>query len=304
MLVEQAQEPGLLITNGEFVGRWGSEDSVCLEIAESSGGKVSLTNCSFWGPIDRCVWMRAPSAQFTANATHFLHWDNHNQNSAAIQLDAGKAIIQGSTFGSGDTCVFVGPKVKSAILMGNQAADGFNVDNQAGTKTQMIGNEGQTIAWTDEARAHYQIDIGADGDGRYVRGFQGQEKSHGQGLASTARWTTDQSRLILPTLKDTDYTLTLQVAIPSPAIDDKAGVYLGEKRIAEFKADMSNVTVNFRSGDKDTTVLEIRCKGWIPRKVLPGNQDDRTLGVQLFGVTAKTKSAGAKGFSANTGQWI
>jgi hypothetical protein len=304
VLVEQAQEPGLLITNGEFVGRWGSEDSVCLEIAESSGGKVSLTNCSFWGPIDRCVWMRAPNAQFTANATHFLHWDNHNQDSAAIQLDAGKAIIQGSTFGNGDTCVFVGPKVKSAILMGNQAADGFNADNQAGTKTQMIGNEGQSIEWTDEARANYQIDIGAEGDGRYVRLFHGQEKRPGQGILATARWSGAQSRLILPTLKITDYTLTLQVAIPASAIDDTAGIYQGDKRIAEFKADAQNLTVSFRSGNMDTTVLEIRCKGWIPKKVLPGSQDDRTLGIELFGVTVKAKSAGTKPFSANTGQSI
>jgi hypothetical protein len=303
VLVEQAQEPGLLITNGEFVGRWGSEDSVCLEIAESSGGKVSLTNCSFWGPIDRCVWMRAAGAQFTANATHFLHWDNHNQDSAAVQLDAGKAIIQGSTFGNGETCVFVGPNVKSAILMGNHAADGFNADNQAGTKTQIIGNEGQSVQWTDEARAYYQIDIGAEGDGRYVRLFHGQEKSSGQGMLATARWSGAQSRLILPTLKDTDYTLILQVAVPAHAIDDKAGIYQGDKRIAEFKADAQTLTVNFRSGSKDPTVLEIRCKGWIPRKVLPGNQDDRTLGIQLFGVTAKAKTAGTKRFSANTGLW-
>lgn len=302
VLVEQAQAPGLLITNGEFVGRWGSEDSVCLEIADSSGGKVSLTNCSFWGPIDRCVWMRAASAQFTANATHFLHWDNHNQNSAAIQLDAGKAIVQGCTFGNGDTCVQVGPKVKSAILMGNQAADGFTVDNQAGKRTQMVGNEGPSVEWTDQVRAHYQIDIGADGDGRTIRDFHGPEKGAGAGILSTMRWTQTRSRLILPTLKNTDYTLTLQMAVPAAAVDETAGIYLGEQRIAEFKADTHNLSLNFRSGDTESVVLEIRCKGWIPRKVFPGNQDDRTLGVQLFGATMKSKSADAELFSANTGQ--
>ena len=50
VLVEQAQPPGLLITNGEFVGRWSSTDSVCLEIGPKAKGKVSLVNCSFWGP--------------------------------------------------------------------------------------------------------------------------------------------------------------------------------------------------------------------------------------------------------------
>ncbi len=304
VLVEQAQEPGLLITNGEFVGRWGSEDSVCLEVAESSGGKVSLTNCSFWGPIDRCVWMRSAQAQFTANATHFLHWDNHNQDSAAIQLDAGKAIVQGCTFGNGNTCVLVGPKVKSAILMGNQAADGFTVNNQAEKRTQMVGNEGATVEWTDEARAHYQIDIGADGDGRTIRDFHGPEKSGGAGLQSTMRWTQARSRLILPTLKKTDYTLTLQVSVPAAAVDETLGIYLGQQRIGEIKPGVSTVTVNFRSGENETTVLEIRCKGWIPRQVVPGSQDDRTLGIQLFSATMKSQSAGGRLFSANTGQWL
>jgi len=63
VLVEQAQSPGLLITNGEFVGRWGSADSVCLEIGPQMQGKVSLVNCTFWGPIDRCIWMRSPLAR-------------------------------------------------------------------------------------------------------------------------------------------------------------------------------------------------------------------------------------------------
>ena len=74
VLVEQAQPPGLLITNGEFVGRWGSTDSVCVEIGPKVAGKVSLVNCSFWGPIDRCVRMQSPTGQFTASACHFCDW--------------------------------------------------------------------------------------------------------------------------------------------------------------------------------------------------------------------------------------
>ena len=95
VLVEQAQPPGLLITNGEFVGRWSSTDSVCVEVGPEAEGKVSLVNCSFWGPIDRCVWMRSPFGQFTASACHFVHWDNHAEGAPAIQLDAGRAIVQG-----------------------------------------------------------------------------------------------------------------------------------------------------------------------------------------------------------------
>jgi hypothetical protein len=141
VLVEQAQAPGLLITNGEFVGRWTSTDSVCIEIGPKAQGKVSLVNCSFWGPIDRCIWMRSPVGQFTANACHFVDWDNHGRGAPAIQLDAGKAIVQACTFVREGTNVQVGPEVRSAILSSNQASGGFRVENHAGTHAQVFGNE-------------------------------------------------------------------------------------------------------------------------------------------------------------------
>ncbi len=141
VLVEQAQAPGLLITNGEFVGRWGSVDSVCVEIGAKAEGKVSLVNCSFWGPIDRCVWMRSPAGQFTASACHFVDWDNHAKGSPAIQLDAGKAIVQGCTFVRDKTHVAAGDKVRSAILTSNQALGGFRTENHAGERVQQLANE-------------------------------------------------------------------------------------------------------------------------------------------------------------------
>lgn len=141
VLVEQAQAPGLLITNGEFVGRWGSEDSVCLEIGDKTEGKVSLVNCSFWGPIDRCIWMRSSVGQLTASACNFVAWNNHGKGSPAIQLDAGKAIVQGCTFSQAGTHVAAGPAVKSAILTGNQAKGGFQAGNQAGKRLQSAANE-------------------------------------------------------------------------------------------------------------------------------------------------------------------
>ncbi len=137
VLVEQAQPPGLLICNGEFVGRWTSSDSVCVEIGPELEGKVSLVNCSFWGPIDRCVWMRGQSGQFTANACHFVDWDNGDLGSPAIQLDAGKAIVEACTFNRDKLEVLVGSNVVSAILTANQASGGFRVKNQAGKRAQM-----------------------------------------------------------------------------------------------------------------------------------------------------------------------
>ena len=159
-MVEQAQPPGLLISNGEFVGRWSSTDAVCLAIGPKVEGKVSLVNCSFWGPIDRCVWMQSASGQFTASACHFVNWDNRAVGSPAIQLDAGKAIIQGCTFAQEGLNVQVGSNVVSAILTANQASGGFSVDNQAGKHTQSALNEEDDITWTREALAHYQVGVG------------------------------------------------------------------------------------------------------------------------------------------------
>lgn len=141
MLVEHAQSPGLLITNGEFVGRWSSTDSVCLEIAPTAESKVSLTNCTFWGPIDRCIWSRAAACQLTANACHFVDWDNSASGWPAIQLDAGKGIIQGCTFAKNGLNATIQEPVRSAILIGNQAEGGFSFKNMAGKRVQATANE-------------------------------------------------------------------------------------------------------------------------------------------------------------------
>lgn len=136
VLVEQAQPFGLLITNGEFVGRWGSKDAICIEIGEKVKSKISLNNCAFWGPIDRIIVQKSPNAQLTTNACHFVNWD-----SAAIEIDAGKAIIQGSTFMENKKAIIVGENAKSAIITANQAEGGLVIDNRAGSRTQSNLNE-------------------------------------------------------------------------------------------------------------------------------------------------------------------
>ena len=234
VVVEQAQPPGLLISNGEFVGRWSSTDAVCLAIGPKVEGKVSLVNCSFWGPIDRCVWMQSPAGQFTASACHFVNWDNRAVGSPAIQLDAGKAIIQGCTFAQEGLNVQVGSNVVSAILTANQAAGGFRVDNQAGKHTQSALNEEDNITWTREALSHYQVRVGKQGDARYLQGWHGKE-----GSVAPYRWSESASRLLLPVTSGETYTITLEGDVPAQAITPEAGLYLEGKRIAPLQS--SNV---------------------------------------------------------------
>ena len=214
VLVEQAQAPGLLITNGEFVGRWSSTDSVCVEVGEQVEGKVSLVNCSFWGPIDRCVWMRSPFGQFTASACNFVHWDNHAQGSPAIQLDAGKAIVQACTFAQSGTHVQAGERVRSALLTANQALGGFYCQNNAGPRVQTLANETNPLEATPEALSHYRLNIGAMGDDNYLRQWNGRER-RGTGPAVRAvRWSQGISQVILPVMTGKPYHLRMELQVP------------------------------------------------------------------------------------------
>jgi Pectate lyase superfamily protein len=298
VVVEQAQPPGLLISNEEFVGRWSSTDSVCLDIGPKVEGKVSLVNCSFWGPIDRCVWMQSPVGQFTASACHFVDWDNRGVGSPAIQLDAGKAIVQGCTFAQEGLNVQVGSNVISAILTANQAAGGFRVDNQAGKHTQSALNEEDNITWTREALSHYQVQVGRQGDGRYVQGWQGHE-----GGGDPFRWSEPVSRLLLPVMSGEPYTITVEGDIPTHAITPEAGLYLEGKRIAPLEAGNA-LTASLPPCTGDRVRLELRVGGWVPQQVIPGSKDPRTLGVRVSRITMRAAATGTNVFNANKGTWL
>lgn len=298
VLVEQAQAPGLLITNGEFVGRWSSTDSICLEVGPKVEGKVSLANCSFWGPIDRCVSMQAPDGQFTASACHFVDWDNGGLDAPAIHLEAGKAIVQGCTFEHEGLNVQVESRVLSAILMGNQASGGFRVENRAAARTRLGLNEEDTLAWTAEARDHYRIQVGTPGDGRYLRGWHGRE-----GQEKPFRWSMGKSRLTLPVNPGKAYTLTLNLTAHPPGVDAEAGLYLEGTRLAPLEAGKPLVA-QLTPGPAGELHLELRCKGWVPSELNQASQDPRTLGVQVFSVTMEVAGASPKVFNANQGAWL
>jgi hypothetical protein len=299
VVVDQAQPPGLLITNGEFVGRWSSTDAVCVEVGPKCEGKVSLVNCSFWGPIDRCVWMRSPAGWFSADACHFVQWDLRGRGAAALQLDAGRCLVTGCTFAQENLDVQVGAKVDSAILSANQAEGGFRVENAAGAKCQMALNSPDAMAWTDEARRHYHVTVGERGDGRYILEANGQERTD-----RPMRWTGASTKLMLPVAAGAEYTLELAVLVPQEAAADDAGLYLGDRRLATLPAGEGTITATVPAGAGDRVRLELRCTGWVPQKLHPGSNDPRTLGVQLFGLTMRAAGAATRVFDANHGEWL
>ncbi|MCL4215500.1 MAG: hypothetical protein KJ052_00620, partial [Candidatus Hydrogenedentes bacterium] len=306
VLVEDAQPYGLLITNGEFVGRWSSTDSVCIEIAEGAAdGKVSLTNCAFWGPIERCVWARSEAVQFTANACNFLHFDNNANGAPAIQLDRGKAILQGNTFGPGDVHVLVGEAMRSTIIMGNQADGGLSVENRAGGKTQLVANEANPVQWTTEALSFYRVDIGASGDRPYVREWHGPERAPEWPEGGNKRWSTGESVLRLPVKSGVAYTIELDLNIPAPAIGLGAGIYLGEELIAPLPDAPGQAIVSGQipAVEDDAIVLTVKVQAWIPAENNPDSRDRRTLGVALRTVTMRAGDATSETpYNANTGE--
>ncbi len=304
VLVEQAQPPGLLITNGEFVGRWSSTDSVCVEIGPKVEGKVSLTNCSFWGPIDRCVWMQSPFGQFAANACHFVHWDNHATGAPAIQLDAGKAVVQGCTFAQEGTHVRAARGVRSAILIGNQAESGFQVDNQAGSRTQLVANEEDPVEATPAARAHYRIQVGALGDGRFLQQWTGRDRGALDGKPHPMRWSTAHSLLKLPVVRGKPYRITVLLSVPPHAEAPDAGLYAGDHCLARLDRHTSTLTAELPASDKDELILQLRCRGWVPQQQMPGSNDSRTLGVAVYSITMCAADAEERVFDANLGDWI
>jgi hypothetical protein len=303
VLVEQAQAPGLLITNGEFVGRWGSTDSVGLEVGPLVEGKVSLVNCSFWGPLDRCAWVRNPSGQATFSACHFVQWDNHARGSPAIHLDAGKAIVQGCTFAQEGTDVLVGEGVRSAILTGNQADGGFRVDNRSAIAVESSANEKNPVESSPGAKSHYRIDVGVAGDGYFLSGWHARERAPADTGAAGMRWSESASRLDLPMTAGKPYRIAIWVSTPKPAVSPDAGLYLDGKRIAAILPGKSVVAAELPAAASGNIALELRCRGWVPKELSPGSKDDRVLGIQVYRVTMRAAQAAERVFQANTGRW-
>ncbi len=298
VLVESTQPPGLLITNGEFVGRWGSKDAVTLEVVPEATGRVSLVNCSFWGPIDRCVWLRSEDVQTTLMACHFCQWDVTYQGSPAIQVDAGWVTIQGCSFDQDSSVhIAIAKDVRSALVVGNQAPGGLRVDNQAGNRAQIGLNAADSIEWTDQAKEHYRLEIGRHGDARYLLGWYGAE----QGVRPF-RWTTGSSRLLLPVVPGRGYQLTMSAEIPKALENAEITLVSNGQTLGKIQNGTTTITLPPQSSDR--VMIEIHTPTWVPQKVIPGSQDQRELGIQVFSVVMKAENAQNQVFNANTGEWL
>jgi hypothetical protein len=118
------------------------------------------------------------------------------------------------------------------------------------------------------------------------------------------RWSMANSRLILPVAAGKAYEFEMELSVPKLAESPETGLYLDGKLVTPIKPGASNVGAQLPPVSADRMVLELRCRGWVPRESEPGSKDGRTLGVSVSSLRMRAKGGGTRLFDANTGEWV
>lgn len=303
VLVEDLQPYGLLITNGEFVGRWESVDSAGIEILpEASGGVVSLVNCAFWGPLDRAIWHRSRNTQLNVIGCNFWEWDINYQGSPALQIDRGSVTLQGNYFPAhGLLHLFLGNGTTSAIVIGNQAKGGMHILDYAKGTVQVGFNENPPEI-SKNLLKNYVLNVGSVGDMYFLDGWYGSEKAtEWNSVTGGKRWSKTSSLIRLPVLPDKEYTLTMDVYIPPHSKGENNAVYLfGEKIISLAEVEgVRKISAKIKTDKNNFIILRVNSKGWRLKNIDPSSNDNRLLGIALRQVSMKVKGATGKPFEIN-----
>lgn len=135
VLVEDAQQAGLLITNGEFVAF--AEDKPCeVVVADTCKGPVQFMNCAYWGPADQIARISGQST-VTFNGCNLNGWNRKNNNTPAIELTGGNLIATGCNFNGTGPQVSITGKAESAIITSNRMGGKMQISNAAKADLQV-----------------------------------------------------------------------------------------------------------------------------------------------------------------------
>jgi hypothetical protein len=151
-VIESVQQPGLLITNGEFVSldaaEWATEGlskptgagdgsiedgPIQVLVKERMNGRVwnrgpvRFVNCSFWGPCRQIARLESDTTLGFGDCT-FCQWDKANPAIAAL---AGDLSVNFCDFRQTGQQVYLGPQVNQAVIAGNMARGKWNIVNDA-----------------------------------------------------------------------------------------------------------------------------------------------------------------------------
>ena len=306
VLVERAAQAGLLFTNGNFVGRWSSRDSLGIDIGPECDGRVVMTNCSFWGPTDVSVRQRSSKGTTVLNSCLFERWDVGSRGHAAVECEAGSITVSSCDFSGQGLSVRVGEKADSALLIGNQALRSFRVDNRAGERTVTLANKTRSIKWKEKGKLRYRLSMGVVGDESYLLGWNsgGPAPAHGEFPGFKAmRWSGAASRLVLPVVAGKAYRMKVYAHVPEHSVSDENGIYLDGQRIVALRGAGAQIAEGIIPAGKSKEVtLEVRSGTWVPMEKI-GNLDVRTLGIDFRAVEMIAVGSSGRFFNANDGTW-
>jgi hypothetical protein len=134
LLVEGTQEPGLLITNGEFVGSPACQ--AVVKVMPTNAGVLQLANCSFWGPQRKIVEAEGKGL-VSLSQCNFCEWAG---GVPAVDILGGNLMMQGCRFGRNKPHVHLGEGVATAVIMGNLFHGGPQIANESKGDVQIVGN--------------------------------------------------------------------------------------------------------------------------------------------------------------------
>ncbi|HQA45474.1 MAG TPA: hypothetical protein PK579_13050, partial [Phycisphaerae bacterium] len=137
LLVEASQEPGLLITNGEFVGGEGAE--AMMEVTASHRGVVQLSNCAFWGPCE-VVALLDGKGNTSLSQCNFHNYTGNPTGAYTVEGRGGHLILQACRFGTNLPDIRLGKGVETAILMGNWFHRSKEILNESQGDVQEVAN--------------------------------------------------------------------------------------------------------------------------------------------------------------------
>lgn len=137
LLVEASQAPGLLITNGEFVGGQGAE--AIMEVTGSHRGVVMLNNCAFWGPAPGAAIVDG-TGSVSFSQCNFQNWVHNFPQPLTLDLRGGHVSVQHCLFQIDQPDITLGPAVSAAVVMGNCFVGNREIDNRTSATAEIIGN--------------------------------------------------------------------------------------------------------------------------------------------------------------------
>jgi len=136
LLIENTQGPGLLITNGEFVGSPACE--AVVKVLQSNTGTLQLSNCSFWGPHNKVIEAEG-TGMVSLSQCNFHHW-GRDAGVTAVDVLSGGLMMQACIFGQSKPALHLGENVTSAVVMGNTFRGGAQIVNESAGQVEILGN--------------------------------------------------------------------------------------------------------------------------------------------------------------------